>query len=434
MKRFLVILIAALLMVSTISLPVLADDIPVINYLRWDSFDLTDEEIAEVEEKIGAKLNITVVPFDEYYTKLNTLIAAGQTPDVFEISEYLAVEWGEKGLTTDLVPLFNDLGINLRDTYLSATLYGAEDKVYGITSGLTCIMLFYNKDLFDKYDLPYPSNDPQNPISWDEYVALAQKLTFDSAGRTPLDDGFDPYDVVTFGTKTTTWTFSLTAILFSNGTGMFADDGMALAFDNDAAKEVLSEMCKLSSEYKCAPDAVISASLPGNVQMFKDGLLGMCVEGSFMIASYVNEGANFGVCPLPSFGTPATATWSAANAIAANTEHPVESAKFLEILVDRCGSQYPAKKADYEPEAFAAWADRLGLSDAEKAWMPGYINSDASKIHEAVYIKNYGTIIDEVVSPELDKLFSGEIDVDQFAAETAEKAKGMFGGAFSIIK
>jgi len=414
--------------------PALAQEVPELTYLRWDNDPFTEAEWAEIEAKIGAKVNLIVVPFDEYYTKLNTLIAAKETPDLFQISEYLAVEWGEKGLSQDLVPLFKEMGVELRDTYLPASLYGSEGHVYGITSGLTCIMLFYNRDLFDKYDLPYPSNDPANPITWDEYVKLAQQLTRDAQGRTPLDSGFDPFEVLSYGTKSTTWTFSLTALLFSNGTGMFSPDGMSLAFNTDEAKHVLNEMSKLSAEYKCAPDAVISASLPGNVQMFKDGLLGMCVEGSFMINSYVKENANFGIAPLPSFGTPATATWSAATAISAATKHTSEATKLIQILANNSGSQYPSLIDDYEPEAFNAWADSLGLKEEDKVWMPGYINSEASKIHEAVYIKNYGTIIDEAVSPVLDKLWAGEINVDQLAVETAEKAEGMFQGSYSAIE
>ncbi|MGI6227209.1 MAG: extracellular solute-binding protein, partial [Peptococcales bacterium] len=85
--------------------PALAQEVPELTYLRWDNDPFTEAEWAEIEAKIGAKVNLIVVPFDEYYTKLNTLIAAKETPDLFQISEYLAVEWGEKGLSQDLVPL-----------------------------------------------------------------------------------------------------------------------------------------------------------------------------------------------------------------------------------------------------------------------------------------------------------------------------------------
>lgn len=407
--------------------------LPEITYLRWDASNYTDEQWAAVEEQIGAKVNVQVVPFDDYYSKLNTLIAANSAPDVFQISEYLAIEWGEKGMSMDLNKAFQDKGVNLEDTYVAACLYGTDDKVYGITSGLTSIMLFYNKALFDKYDVPYPSSDPENPISWAEYVKTAQLLTRDSAGLCPLDDGFNASDIVCYGTLSTTWTFSLTAFLYSNGAGFFSPDGMSLALGTDEAQEVLTEMAKLSSEYKCAPDAVIGASLPGHVQMFKDGMLGMAVEGSFMIGSYVNEGADFGISPLPVFIEPATATWSAAHAIAQTTEHPDEALKLLEVISADTGSQYPSLIADYEGDNYQNWANKLGLSDSDRTWMADYINSSASKVHEAVFIKNYGTILDEVISPELSKLWSGDATAEEIAAVVSEKAAGMFEGAYNII-
>jgi len=374
-----------------------------------------------------------VVPFDDYYSKLNTLIAAGETPDVFEISEYLAVEWGKKGVSMELSQPYEDRGVNLEDTYIAACLYGDEGNVYGITAGVTAILLFYNKDLFDAYDVPYPSSDPENPITWEEYVQTAQKLTRDSNGLCPLDEGFDTWDVTSYGTLTTTWTFSLTAFLYSANSGFFTSDGMGLDLGSDGAQKVLTEMSKLSTEYLCAPDSIISSSLPGNVQMFKDGMLAMAVEGSFMIGSYVTEGANFGIAPLPVFDTPATATWSAAYAISADTELADASLSLLEIIVGDTGSQYPSKIEDYEGENYDAWASALGLSESDQEWMKGYLNSSAAKVHEAVYVKNYSKILDEVISPEMSNLWAGDATPEQVASVTNEKSIGMFEGAYELL-
>ena len=432
MKKLLSLLvtIAMLASITTVSL---AEDLPELTYLRWDSDPYTEEEWAVIEEEIGAKVNVMVVPFDDYYSKLNTLIAAGETPDVFEISEYLAVEWGKKGVSMELSQPYEDRGVNLEDTYIAACLYGDEGNVYGITAGVTAILLFYNKDLFDAYDVPYPSSDPENPITWEEYVQTAQKLTRDSNGLCPLDEGFDTWDVTSYGTLTTTWTFSLTAFLYSANSGFFTSDGMGLDLGSDGAQKVLTEMSKLSTEYLCAPDSIISSSLPGNVQMFKDGMLAMAVEGSFMIGSYVTEGANFGIAPLPVFDTPATATWSAAYAISADTELADASLSLLEIIVGDTGSQYPSKIEDYEGENYDAWASALGLSESDQEWMKGYLNSSAAKVHEAVYVKNYSKILDEVISPEMSNLWAGDATPEQVASVTNEKSIGMFEGAYELL-
>lgn len=437
MKKLLSCVLALALVLSMLPVLVLtasAEAPEKIVYTRWDEDPLTEEQWAQIEKDLNIDVEVMVVPYNDYYAKINTLISAGEAPDVMQISEFLAVEWGEKGMTADLVPLFEKMGTNMRSTYVAATLYGSEGKVYGITPGLTCIMLFYNKDLYDQYGVAYPSSDPANPVSWADYVKNAQLLTRDSAGKSPLDEGFNADDIVTYGTKTTSWSFSYTALLFSNKTAIFSEDGMSLAFESPEAQEVMTELTKLSSEYKCAPDAIIGESLPGNVQMFKDGMLANCIEGSFMIASYVKEGANFGIAPLPMFQQPATAAWSAAHAVSATSKHQEAAARLVKYLADtQNGSQYPGLKASYEKEPFDAWLNGLGLKPEDVSWMADYINSDAAKIHEAVYIKNYGTILDEAVNPTADKLWAGEITVDEFAAETAELAKDLFQGKYMII-
>ena len=99
----------------------------IITYVTWaEGSEQADQEVA-MQAFTDANPGITVesqfVPYDDYHSKINTLIAAGTTPDVFYINEYLAVDWGEKGVAVDLKPLFADHGIDMDATYIPAALF-----------------------------------------------------------------------------------------------------------------------------------------------------------------------------------------------------------------------------------------------------------------------------------------------------------------------
>ncbi|SCW86938.1 multiple sugar transport system substrate-binding protein [Paenibacillus tianmuensis] len=53
-------------------------------------------------------------------------------------------------------------------------------KIYGLTPFFSSMAIYYNKDLFDKYGIPYP----RNKMSWEEVLQLAQRFpTNDGSNR-----------------------------------------------------------------------------------------------------------------------------------------------------------------------------------------------------------------------------------------------------------
>ena len=53
----------------------------------------------------GVTVKVETAPFADYFTKLQTLIAGGQAPDVFELNYENFVPYAEKGVLLDLSPL-----------------------------------------------------------------------------------------------------------------------------------------------------------------------------------------------------------------------------------------------------------------------------------------------------------------------------------------
>ena len=96
--------------------------------------------------------------YDDYFTKLQTVIAAGQAPDAFELNYENFVSFANKGALADLTPLIAaDTGFSTaiyNPTALAAFSQGG--KQYGLVESFSNVVLFYNKDLFDKAGVAYP--------------------------------------------------------------------------------------------------------------------------------------------------------------------------------------------------------------------------------------------------------------------------------------
>ena len=170
-----IVLLAAVLGAGFV--PARAQDEPVTLNL-WMFLDGTGflESVVEAfeAEHPNIQINITDIPEDEYTTKIETAILAGQPPD---IGFPYARRWIEAGYLAPLdeevaageIPLedYNEGAIS-RNCYIDGSLY-----CVGSYTGGTA--LFYNKDLFDAAGIPYPS--ATDAMSIDEYADVVRQLT-----------------------------------------------------------------------------------------------------------------------------------------------------------------------------------------------------------------------------------------------------------------
>src|SRR5829696_4352097 len=148
-----------------------------ITYGFWD-----DAQRPAVEQQIAAfkelHPNITVepqvVPWDDYWTKLQTGVAGGSTYDVFWMNADGLPVYASQGALVSIQEMVDDGSIDV-DAYPQSlrSLYTFEDTVYGIPRDFDTIALFYNKDLFDAGEVEYPTAD----WTWDDLRSAAEKLT-----------------------------------------------------------------------------------------------------------------------------------------------------------------------------------------------------------------------------------------------------------------
>ncbi|MFE5318454.1 extracellular solute-binding protein [Paenibacillus sp. NPDC056579] len=117
--------------------------------------------------------------------KLEDLIAAGQPPDVYyQGLSGLNNEIIKYNMQYDMSELIKKTGFNMNrldPAYLDIIRAASESlggTYYGLPVTTFTPVLFYNKDVFDKFGVAYPKDG----MTWDETYELARKLTREDAG------------------------------------------------------------------------------------------------------------------------------------------------------------------------------------------------------------------------------------------------------------
>ncbi|WP_158289328.1 ABC transporter substrate-binding protein [Paenibacillus flagellatus] len=122
------------------------------------------------------------------YADLDKAIAAGDAPDLINGIVSALADLEERGLKYDLGPLAKLLDIDLnkfeRKKLEGIRSYGRNGELFGLpdnleeTSPYNTFALVYNKDIFDKFAVPYPKDN----MTWDEAVDLARQFVRTDGG------------------------------------------------------------------------------------------------------------------------------------------------------------------------------------------------------------------------------------------------------------
>lgn len=405
-------------------------------YTWWSTGeqDAGNAIIEEFEkENPNIKVNVNYIPYDDYSSKLNTMISANETPDVFFVQEYLVNEWGNKGVGMDLAPLYEKDNIKPEDLYIPTAMFKTDDHLWGISPNMTTVTMYYNKELFKEAGVEPPSSDPEQAWTWEEYVDAAKKLTKDANGNGPEDEGFDFNNIQTFGTMMTSVTswITLSGLLYSNNTGFFSEDGKSLGITSKEGIEVLQSVADLSLKDKVAPTMGMSKGLQSPSAMLMNGQLAMFMDGAYIYPEFEKEKFDVGVTSQPCFAKPSGMAWASAFMMSKNSKHPEEAFKLYKALADydyavdatkkhgASVSNLPNTKSSYEnQEAIDKWSENYGEDFAQ---VTAGLLTKVAKPGENTIMKNFSTVVEQTIMPQLDKLWLGEMTAEEAVKGLDEK-------------
>ncbi len=133
------------------------------------------DAIVKAFEKANPNITVQVqnVAYADYFTKLQTAVAAGSAADAFELDYQDFVSYQNSGALAPITGVDSSL---YRKSLWDAFTVGG--KQYGLPEDFSDVVLFYNKTLFQKAGVDLPTAD----WTWKDETAAAKKLTDKAKG------------------------------------------------------------------------------------------------------------------------------------------------------------------------------------------------------------------------------------------------------------
>lgn len=227
-----------------------------------------------------------LVPNAGFGEKVTTALFAGNPPDVLKDLDWKA-EWARDGLLEPIDAYLTDAD---RADFLAYALEkGNIDGQHYIwpwnnsNNGMGASMLL-NVDLFAERGVPLPAL-PDRAWTIDEFMAAAEKLTFDRDG-----DGVTDVYAVTFAAKDT---LNMLAWMHRFGGRLINEDGTAFVLNSEAGVRALQFIVDLVYEHGYAPKGGEALDVYGTIDNLHQGRAALGYGGIYEIGRldrYVREG------------------------------------------------------------------------------------------------------------------------------------------------
>lgn len=283
------------------------DERTAVQFASWGSKSEVDiiKPLLSDFEKQNSDIRVDFMHIPQnYFQKIHLLFASNTAPDVIFINNlYLPVY-------ADFLEEFPT-----RPEYypqaLEALSYNG--KLYAIPRDVSNLVIFYNKDLFDKKSVPYPKSD----WTFEDFLKTAQMLT----------------DKQTFGVSFEEDPLFYLPYLMSNSGGFYE-------MEKQESKDSIQFYANLRKKYHVAPLKSESASATMG-QMFLQGRLGMYLSGHWMMPKMQEEaGFRWDVAQFPKGTKGSIVPLDASGwAVSKNSKHKKEAVKLVDYLSSKESSE-----------------------------------------------------------------------------------------------
>lgn len=132
-----------------------------------------------MEENPNIKLDEETIANADMATKVQTLAAASELPDIFMLKGQMVQNFVENGKVLSVDDILNE-DPEWKDSFKEGVFsnYVIDGKTYGIPYQITNTCVFYNEDLFKQAGVE------SFPETWDEFITAVEKIK--ATGVTPI--------------------------------------------------------------------------------------------------------------------------------------------------------------------------------------------------------------------------------------------------------
>lgn len=236
------------------------------------------EKLVEAYEKehddVTVEIQLTPYKGGEYWTKLEAAATGGKAPDVFWLNVLHLDSYVEGGILADMTDAIKESDISSAYPETLVENYVRDGVNYAVPKDFDTNALWYNKEIFDKAGVAYPTDD----MTYEDLVKMSEDLK--AAG---LGDGVYPFACpVDFQT----WYYQT---VYANGGWILNDDKTETGYTDPKTMEgIQCWMDFIDKELSPSASALAETSADA---MFEGGQLAMNFAGSYMVPQYASNDA-----------------------------------------------------------------------------------------------------------------------------------------------
>ncbi|MDZ8274885.1 sugar ABC transporter substrate-binding protein [Microbacterium aquimaris] len=379
-----------------------------ITYTNFISAGGNEDNLATIVEAFeaenpGVTVEVTTLPYSDYFTALQTDLAGGTASDVFDIEYANYASYQQSGVLAALD------GVDTSAYQASlAEAYATDGTQYALPSSFSNVVLFYNADLFDAAGLDYPTSE----WTWADEAAAADALTDADAGV------WGDYQPISY--------HEFYKALAQAGGDFLNADGTAVAFNSPqgvAAAEWL-----VGKSGVTMPTTEQGAGTPDfDSGLFVDGKLAMWHTGIWMFGALADAGFTWDIAVEPGDVQHASAMFSNAVGVSAGTEHLEQATAFAEFLTSSQTAVDVRLDAGWELPPIA---DEDELSAYLEQTPPQNRQAVFDSLEEVALAPSIGdgqAEMQDIISEELAEAAAGRKSVEQALSDAEERVNPLLG-------
>jgi multiple sugar transport system substrate-binding protein len=319
---------------------------------------------SEAEPDIDVQL-IEASDREDLIARLSTSLAGGSPPDLFLMNYRFYGQFAARGVLEPLAPYAEDSEeFELDEFYPQAVeAFRWNDEVTCLPQNISSLVVYYNKDLFKRFNVP----PPKNAMPWTEFVFKASQMTRDKNGQTVVGADPDlprpntaPAEIYGLGVEATV--IRLAPFIWSNGGDVVDDEETPtrFTFDTLEAKDAIDSFFQLRTFHGVVPtDQEVESE--DDESRFTNGRLAMLLSSRRSVPTF-REAAKFDwdIVSLPVFREPAGILHSDAYCMTKASDSKDAAWRFVEYalgpegapVVARTGRTVPSLRSVAESDAF----------------------------------------------------------------------------------
>ncbi len=274
------------------------------------------------------RIDLIVIPWGQYWAKLQSQAASGLAPDVITLYSGDMGVWIKRGALLPLDDFVSRSGLHLDDYHrVVVDLCRWDNTLFCMPTGITVRTVVYSLDRLEESGLArevWPRSD--KPMSWDQFKLLAAKLTLRNS-----DGTFSQYGMAAGHN----WSQTLIRMYGGTIVDREVDPTVSTVENNEALIQGLIEVYRTQYADRCIQGFIPLSS--GGVRNLDAVLISpqyaMGLTGPWALRTLKDAGVRFGLMPMPRGPVPSQLIYGNALGISKDSRTPEAAWRFIHFMV-----------------------------------------------------------------------------------------------------